>query len=83
MDAITLNGDEVNRRGGLHGGFLDPRRSRLEAFAALRSANARLDSVRAEQDKIKQFVAEIDQVRILCVNVPYFILLIFTAFGSV
>ncbi|WFD32644.1 Structural maintenance of chromosomes protein 3 [Malassezia sp. CBS 17886] len=35
VNAITLSGDQVNRRGTLSGGFHDPRRSRLDAVGAV------------------------------------------------
>lgn len=35
LNAITLDGDQVNRRGTLAGGYHDPRRSRLDAVKAV------------------------------------------------
>lgn len=40
VDCVTLDGDTVNRRGAMSGGFVDTRRSRLDAAAALRTATA-------------------------------------------
>ncbi|GAB0488827.1 hypothetical protein MMPV_000037 [Pyropia vietnamensis] len=40
VDCVTLDGDMVNRRGAMSGGFVDARRSRLDAAASLRRAVA-------------------------------------------
>lgn len=38
FNCVTLDGDQVNRRGPLTGGYVDRKRSRLEASAYLRKA---------------------------------------------
>jgi structural maintenance of chromosome 3 (chondroitin sulfate proteoglycan 6) len=53
VDCVTLDGDEVNRRGGLHGGFVDPRRSKLSAMQRLREAKAELEEVVETADEVK------------------------------
>ena len=48
VDAVTLEGDEVNRRGGLHGGYIDVRRSRIKAMDSVRQAKEDLGNISAE-----------------------------------
>jgi structural maintenance of chromosome 3 (chondroitin sulfate proteoglycan 6) len=48
VDAVTLEGDEVNRRGGLHGGYIDVRRSRIKAMDSVRQAKEDLGNISTE-----------------------------------
>lgn len=40
LDCITLDGDQVNQKGAFTGGFIDQRRSRLEAHKAIKVGGA-------------------------------------------
>lgn len=61
LNCVTKNGEQVNRRGALQGGFFDERRSRLEAHRTLSEARAALDDMRAELDKATAAAQESDQ----------------------
>lgn len=61
VDAITLDGDRVERKGALSGGFHDPRSSRMDAVRAyqrlqdtLSETSSRLDTVRAQAAEREQ-----------------------------
>jgi structural maintenance of chromosome 3 (chondroitin sulfate proteoglycan 6) len=60
VDCVTLDGDEVNRRGGLHGGFVDPRRSRLSAKQRVRKAEEELEKVTETAKEVKANAQEHD-----------------------
>ncbi|EQC33662.1 hypothetical protein SDRG_08766 [Saprolegnia diclina VS20] len=62
MDCLTLDGDVVQRRGGLNGGYKDPKRSRSRAMLQVRSAQAQLDAIKAEAKKIKYAAQQADQM---------------------
>eukprot|EP01134_Creolimax_fragrantissima_P007285 CFRG7285T1 len=53
MNCITLDGDQVSRKGALTGGYHDVRRSRLEAQKKLQSASESLTRNLNEQIRIK------------------------------
>ncbi|CAM9183039.1 unnamed protein product [Chrysoparadoxa australica] len=61
MDAITLEGDEVNGRGGLHGGYHDGKISRLTAMKRIRSCRKELAASLKEQQALKVKSKEVDQ----------------------
>jgi structural maintenance of chromosome 3 (chondroitin sulfate proteoglycan 6) len=42
LDAITKDGDQVNRKGGFEGGYHDERASRIGAVMKIRESNAQL-----------------------------------------
>jgi structural maintenance of chromosome 3 (chondroitin sulfate proteoglycan 6) len=50
---ITLDGDQVNKRGALTGGFIDRKNSRLTAFADMRKAEAAYNELKAKSDEVK------------------------------
>lgn len=60
VDCITLEGDQVNKRGAMTGGFMDLSRSRLEAARALRVAKAELDSMRPKADQLRTEATTVD-----------------------
>lgn len=66
VNAITLDGDRVERRGALTGGYHDPKRSRLDAIrdaerwrTALERDESRLREVRNQTVQIEQEVSSI------------------------
>ena len=60
MDAITMDGDEVNRKGALEGGFHDERRSRLVAYLGIQEAKAALAKEEAAQTSAEAKSMEVD-----------------------
>ncbi|PKI85465.1 Smc3p [Malassezia vespertilionis] len=66
LNAITLDGDQVDRRGTLSGGFHDPRRSRLDAVRnaqrwldEVRTGTVALDSTRAQLGEMEQQITQL------------------------
>ncbi|CAN0241640.1 unnamed protein product [Discosporangium mesarthrocarpum] len=54
MDTITMDGDEVNRKGGLCGGYQDEGRSKLVALERIRSTTRDLKNLSREQKNMQQ-----------------------------
>lgn len=52
VDCITLEGDQVNKRGGMSGGFIDASRSKIDAARYLREAKAELAKIGPERDRL-------------------------------
>ncbi|KAF0682690.1 Aste57867_25208 [Aphanomyces stellatus] len=61
MDCLTLDGDMVHRRGGLNGGYKDPKRSRSRAQMEVKAAEKRLDAVNQEAKKVRYAAQQADQ----------------------
>lgn len=61
MSCITLDGDQVNRRGALTGGFHDSRQSRLGAMATIKACRGRLQNSATEVRKLRAELAVLDQ----------------------
>ena len=60
LDAVTREGDIVNRRGGFEGGFHDDRRSRIAAVQKMRIANAELDEYFTQDAALKKLAEELE-----------------------
>ena len=67
LNAITLDGDKVERKGSLHGGYHDPKRSRLDAVRDVKkwadahaASSAALAEIKAAIDSVEQEVASIE-----------------------
>lgn len=60
IDCVTLEGDQVNKRGGMTGGFMDISRSRIDATRYLREARSELSDMRPKADEIRASAAAID-----------------------
>ncbi|TGZ85420.1 chromosome segregation protein sudA [Ascodesmis nigricans] len=60
LNAITLAGDQANRKGALTGGFHDPRRSRLEAVKTQKRIREEYNQQRALSDELKRRIADKD-----------------------
>lgn len=60
VDCITLDGDQVNRRGAMTGGYMDMSRSRIDAARGLREAEDQLRQMEPELDSCRQAAAEIE-----------------------
>ncbi|CAM9776813.1 unnamed protein product [Heterosigma akashiwo] len=61
MDAITLDGDEVNRKGAIQGGFYDERANRLAMMEKKRKADQELQPMQEKHDAMDRKVREVDQ----------------------
>ena len=61
MDAVTMDGDEVNGRGALQGGFIDSAKSKLAAYDAVQKSKAALDKLEKDHRDLSQKSANIDQ----------------------
>jgi structural maintenance of chromosome 3 (chondroitin sulfate proteoglycan 6) len=61
MNAITLEGDRVDNRGVLTGGYHDSRRSRMDAVRLLRAAREEASTLEAQSLQIKNSVTIKDQ----------------------
>ena len=61
MDAVTMDGDEVNSKGALQGGFLDSSRSRLAAYDSVQRSKGKLDKLSKDHKDLSQKAAAVDQ----------------------
>ncbi|GBG85240.1 hypothetical protein CBR_g39806 [Chara braunii] len=61
MDCVTLEGDQVNRRGALTGGYHDSRRSRLSAMKGIKANAAKIEQLNQEGIAMKAEIEKLDQ----------------------
>ncbi|KAF7304687.1 Structural maintenance of chromosomes protein [Mycena kentingensis (nom. inval.)] len=61
INTITLDGDRVDRKGALTGGFHDVKRSRIEAIKLVTTWRAKWETEDAQSRKVKEDIAKIDQ----------------------
>lgn len=54
LDAITTDGDQVNRKGGFEGGYHDERVSRIGAVVKIREANNKIALLDQEESVLKK-----------------------------
>lgn len=52
--ALTPDGDRANKKGGYHGGYFDPSKSKLDAFHKVTDLRYQLESFRARDKEIEQ-----------------------------
>lgn len=60
LDCVTLEGDQVSRRGALTGGYYDTRKSRLEMQRLVWEQKEKLQEGETEQSRIKAELEELD-----------------------
>ncbi|KAK4534848.1 hypothetical protein CDCA_CDCA03G0873 [Cyanidium caldarium] len=60
VHCVTLDGDQVNPRGAMSGGYVDVQQSRLEAARAHRTLRERLQATRAQAEHARQQLLERD-----------------------
>ncbi|CAF3493954.1 unnamed protein product [Rotaria socialis] len=60
VDCVTLDGDQVQRKGALTGGYIDKRISRLELQGAIKQLRSTLTKYEEEYDKLRQEITHID-----------------------
>ncbi|SPO29665.1 probable SMC3 - required for structural maintenance of chromosomes [Ustilago trichophora] len=61
INAVTLDGDKVERKGALTGGYQDPRRSRLDAVNDVRKWKTQSEQDTAKQQEVQRRLTEIEQ----------------------
>ncbi|KAI9319336.1 hypothetical protein BX666DRAFT_1458042 [Dichotomocladium elegans] len=61
LTVVTLDGDRIDRRGALFGGFVDIQHSRLDAAKKLKTGQAKLSEEQARGMQIKEKIAQLDQ----------------------
>ncbi|KAK9764937.1 Structural maintenance of chromosomes protein 3 [Basidiobolus ranarum] len=61
LNAITLEGDRVDRKGALTGGYHDTRRSRLETIKTIKSLKMKFESDESRAIEVKNDIAKMDQ----------------------
>ncbi|KAK9240780.1 RecF/RecN/SMC [Lipomyces kononenkoae] len=61
LDAITLQGDQANKKGVLTGGYHDKRYSRIDAVNGLRSWREKYENLHSRASDIKRDVERVDQ----------------------
>ncbi|KAL2261632.1 hypothetical protein VTK26DRAFT_3725 [Humicola hyalothermophila] len=61
LDAITPEGDTTNKRGAMTGGYVDARRSRLDAVRKVSELRDLYEQQLADMDKIRKEIEAIDQ----------------------
>ncbi|KAA8543963.1 hypothetical protein F0562_021860 [Nyssa sinensis] len=61
LDCITLEGDQVSKKGGMTGGFYDHRRSKLKFMNIIRQHTKSINLKEDELEKVRFKLQEIDQ----------------------
>lgn len=61
LDCITLEGDQVSKKGGMTGGFYDHRRSKLKLISIIREGTKSINSKYDELEKIRASLQDLDQ----------------------
>lgn len=61
VDCITSDGDIINKRGVISGGFIDTRKSRLEAVAAVNQWRNKYDEILAKVQETRRAMDQKDQ----------------------
>ncbi|GMP99179.1 hypothetical protein CsSME_00046757 [Camellia sinensis var. sinensis] len=61
LDCITLEGDQVNKKGGMTGGFYDYRRSKLKFMNVIRQNAKSINMKEDELEKVRFKIQDIDQ----------------------
>lgn len=61
LNTITLDGDKVDRKGSLTGGYHDVRRSRIEAIRSVQTWREKYTADKASLEEVKRAIASIEQ----------------------
>ncbi|XP_058189390.1 structural maintenance of chromosomes protein 3 [Rhododendron vialii] len=61
LDCITLEGDQVSKKGGMTGGFYDYRRSKLKLMNVIKENTNSVNKKEAELEEVRFKLQEIDQ----------------------
>jgi structural maintenance of chromosome 3 (chondroitin sulfate proteoglycan 6) len=68
LNAITLDGDRVDRKGSLTGGYHDVRRSRLDAIKASKTWRAAYEKDSARHEQVKAEITRLEQAISLAIG---------------
>jgi len=68
LNAITLDGDQVNKKGALTGGFIDNSRSRILAQREIIAARAEFEAIDEKRDQVKEEMLARDQTVTHCMG---------------
>ena len=60
VDCVTLDGDQVQRRGALTGGYIDKKISRLELQRSIKQIRGNLNQLEEEYEKIRKDIMDVD-----------------------
>ncbi|CAF4543781.1 unnamed protein product, partial [Rotaria sp. Silwood2] len=60
VDCVTIDGDQVQRRGALTGGFIDKKVSRMELQRTIKQLSTTLNKYEKEYEKIRNEIMNID-----------------------
>jgi structural maintenance of chromosome 3 (chondroitin sulfate proteoglycan 6) len=61
LDTITLDGDQVSKKGALTGGYIDRKRSRLEAQLDIDTSRTKFAKISTDTARVKSSCSETDQ----------------------
>eukprot|EP00257_Ricinus_communis_P021631 XP_015581164.1 structural maintenance of chromosomes protein 3 isoform X2 [Ricinus communis] len=61
LDCITLEGDQVSKKGGMTGGFYDHRRSKLKFMNIIMQNTRSINMKEEELEKVRSMLQDIDQ----------------------
>ncbi len=61
LDAITIDGDVVSRKGGFEGGYHDERSSRIQAITRMRDANSQINALQRQEVNLKAAAEKADE----------------------
>lgn len=61
LDCITLEGDQVSKKGGMTGGFYDHRRSKLRFMSTIKQNTVSINLKERELEEVRYKLQEIDQ----------------------
>jgi structural maintenance of chromosome 3 (chondroitin sulfate proteoglycan 6) len=61
LNAITLDGDKVDRKGALSGGYHDVRRSRLDVIRDIKQRRTKYEADLRRAEEVKKIGAQLDQ----------------------
>lgn len=61
INTITLDGDKVDRKGALTGGYHDVRRSRIEGIKNVATWRSKYDADKKRSDEVKQSISRLEQ----------------------
>ena len=61
INTITLNGDKVDRKGALTGGYHDVRRSRIDSVKSVGTWHTKYEAEKARSAEVKQEISKLEQ----------------------
>ncbi|KAF8305004.1 RecF/RecN/SMC protein [Clavulina sp. PMI_390] len=65
LNTITTDGDKVDRKGALTGGYYDVKRSRMDAIKAVKTWRPKLEELNRQHQEIVEELARVDQEIVL------------------